>query len=450
MCLIFYKFEETIKPNVMKNRLYLFIILLLLFSPILTFAQFSVSAELRPRFEMDNGALKPHPDTVDALYFVSQRSRLKFDFAKEKYQLRLTIQDVRFWGSGDIYTSTGLWGSTAGLDIQEAWVRLKLCDDSKITIGRQVLQFDDQRLISGRNWNQFGIAYDAVNYTLTRNKWNLNVAVSYNTNTYISNGKVIKDEEFFNAKNIMKSFNFIHLSRAFNEHFQASVMAVGAAYQSSKSASVLYMTGTYGFWVKYNKGIFDIAGNIYYQNGKAQTGKEVSAYMATVHPGVKVGAFRIGLGGDYISGDNAENDDYGTKERTFNKMYGAVFKYYGFMNYYTYMKASTANGGLTDIYPNVKATFNKKHTILLSFHKFYLSNPVLIKGEPSSDQDLGSELDLMYTYKPMKELSLQAGFSYYFTTETLEGVKNVQASDIHSPYWGWVMLTFTPKLFTSK
>lgn len=435
----------------MKHRVYFLTVMAMLFMPLISFSQFKVSAEFRPRFEMDNGTVKPRPDSVDARYFVTQRTRLKFDFMKEKYQLRLSIQDVRYWGSGDIYSSTGVFGFKNGLDIQEAWFRLKLCEFSDITIGRQVLMLDDQRLIAGRNWNQYGIAYDALRYTFAKNKWKLSAVVSYNTNTNLNNGKFVVDEGFFGTGNIMKSLNFFHLHRVFNQHFQASLLAVGAAYQATSNKEVLYMTGTYGFWLGYKQGIFDMTANLYYQNGRAQSGKEVSAYMATIDPGVKAGIFRIGIGADYISGDNAENADYGEKERTFNRMYGAVFKFYGYMNYYSWMKPSTANGGLVDLYPNIKAFINKKHSITAMFHKFYLANPVFVyEQEISDDQDLGAELDLMYSYKPMKELHVQAGFSYYFTTTTLEQVKKVAGSDISTPYWGWVMITFTPQLFMAN
>jgi hypothetical protein len=436
------KTMEKLKP--------LLILIALTFIPGIIIAQFSVSAELRPRFEMDNGAFKPRPDSMSTSYYVTQRTRLKFDFKKEKYQLRLTLQDVRFWGTGDLYTSTGVFGSTGGLDIQEAWFRLKLCDNSNITIGRQVLQFDDQRLIATRNWNQWGVSYDAVSYSFLKNDWNLNIAVSYNTNANLTNGKFVQDTEFFDHKNLMKTFNYIHVKKSFNENLRASLLAIGSGYQSSLSNSVIYMMGTYGLWLSYNKGVFDISTNLYYQNGKAQSGKDVSAFMATLHPGVTVKKIRLGLGGDYISGDNANNEDFDEKERTFNKMYGAVFKYYGYMNYYSYMKASTANGGLIDLYPNIKVPIKEKHSITALYHKFYLANPVFIGGDVSDNEDLGSEVDLMYTFKAMKELVVQAGVSYYFTTNTLKQIKKLDGTDINSPYWAWVMLTFKPQLFSTK
>lgn len=434
----------------MKKHVQWIILASLMLMPAIAFSQFTVSAELRPRFEMDNGAIRPMPDTLNTAYYVTQRTRLKFDFAREKYQMRLSIQDVRFWGDGDIYSSTGLFASSAGLDIQEAWFRLKLCEYSRLTIGRQVLKIDDQRLIAGRNWNQFGMAYDALAYTYDRNDWALNTAFSYNTNIELTNGKLIRDDELFNVKNLMKTFNFIHLKRRFNKNFSASVMAIAAGYRHSEYASVIYIMGTYGLWAKFDNGKFDLRGEAYFQNGKAQSGKEVMAYMASLHPGLKIGKVRIGVGGDYLSGDNAENTDYGEKERTFNQMYGAVHKYYGYMNYYSYMKSSTANGGLIDLYPNLKVPFAKKHAFTLYYHKFYLANPVMIGAELVDNTDLGSEIDLMYTGKLMKDLVVQAGVSYYLTTESLEKVKKVNRTDLRSPYWAWVMITFTPELFSTK
>ncbi len=302
----------------MKKHLRLIALMAILFIPSFAFSQFRISAELRPRLEMDNGALRPIPDSLDTRYYVTQRTRLRFDLTKEKYEMRLSIQDVRFWGSGDIYSSTGVWGSTGGVDIQEAWFRLKLGGHSALTIGRQVLILDEQRLIAGRNWNQYGLAYDALAYTFKQNNWILSVALSYNNNTELSNGKDLLDPELFNVKNLMKTQNYIHLKRKFNKNLSAALMAFASGYQKTDNPSVIYLTATYGLWLKFDNGKFDISTNLYMQNGKAQSGKEVMAYMATLHPGVKFGKVRIGLGGDYVSGDNAKNSDYGEKERTFN------------------------------------------------------------------------------------------------------------------------------------
>jgi hypothetical protein len=227
-------------------------------------------------------------------------------------------------------------------------------------------------------------------------------------------------------------------------------MATGAGYQKTDNTSVMYMMGTFGFWAGFKYEHFDATVNAYYQLGKAQSGKDISAWMFTANPGYKTGNLRLGVGLDYVSGDDANSEDYLQKEKTFNKMYGAVFAYNGWMNYFGYIKSSAKNGGLLDIYPNVEFGFKKKHKVRAYYHFFSLANAVKLGGEIIEDKNLGQELDLMYIYKYSKELNLQAGFSYYFTSETLDKVKGVSADNTQSPYWAWVMITFKPTLFTSK
>ena len=84
---------------------------------------------------------------------------------------------------------------------------------------------------------------------------------------------------------------------------------------------------------------------------------------------------------------------------------------------------------------------------MLAYHAFYLANPVMVNSELIDKTDMGSELDLMYTYKILPELTLQVGASHYITTETFRKVKGVNGSEIRTPYWVWTMITFTPELF---
>jgi len=414
------------------------------------FAQFSVSAEIRPRAEMNNGAMKPLADTVSTFYYISQRSRINLDYARDKYQMRISIQDVRVWGSGDIYTSTGVFGSTMGIDVYEAWFRLKIGSKSNITIGRQELNLDDQRIFSSRNWNQFGLTYDALVYNFNTNGLDMHAMVSYNNRMDEKTGFPVDDTELFNDNNRIKTLNFIHVRKKFNENISGSAMVVGTGFQNESQHGTIYLTGTYGLWAAVIFNQFDALVNLYFQNGHAQTGKEVSAYLFSLNPGYSIGKFRIGAGIDYLSGDDANSSNFGKKEKTFNKFYGAVFKFYGLMNYFSYMKSSTKNGGLVDIYPSVKLSINKKHLVNGTFHLFSLANAIKTGETVVEDKNLGSELDLMYTYKAGPELNIKCGFSYYFDTETLRKVKGASDNYSYSPYWAWVMVTFTPRLFSSE
>ena len=62
-------------------------------------AQFSISAELRPRLEIRNGFRVPSFKDSDAAIFVSQRTRLNIGFQNEKIKLFISPQDIRTWGS---------------------------------------------------------------------------------------------------------------------------------------------------------------------------------------------------------------------------------------------------------------------------------------------------------------------------------------------------------------
>jgi hypothetical protein len=432
----------------MKNLLILLAIHVLIISGV--HAQFSISAHLRPRAEMNNGTGAPVPDTISTLYYITQRSRLQFDYNNDKFQTRFTLQDVRVWGNGEIYSGTGVFSSTNSLDVFEAWFKIKFGLSSDLTVGRQVLKYDDQRIIAGRNWNQYGLAYDAVVFNHYKNGWDVNAGLSYNNMINPGNGKPVYGGDLFDANNLMKSFNFVRVKRKFSEKFSASFLATGAGYQKTTDPGVLYMMGTAGFWASLKSGGFEATANAYYQLGKAQSGQDVSSYMLTVDPGYRTGNVRFGAGLDYISGDDATRSDYGEKVKTFNTMYGAVFAYFGWMNYYAYMPGATKSGGLLDVYPNVEFGFENKHKIRAYFHIFSLANQIKLADELIEEQGLGQELDLMYIYNYSKELTLQAGFSYYFTSETLEQLKGVANSNIASPYWAWVMLTFKPVLFSTR
>lgn len=413
-------------------------------------AQFSISAQLRPRAEMDRGVTKPLNDTMSTFYYVTQRTRISLDYNQPRYQMRFTLQDMRVWGDANVYTPTGSFANTNSLNVYEAWFKIRFGQYSQLTIGRQELKYDDQRLIAWRNWNQYGLSYDAAVFDYVKNDLEINAGISYNNTINQQAGKPSFESNLFDATNMIKSLGFVRLHHKISEAVSASAMITAAGYQKNADPRIIYLMPTAGIWLGINSGIVDATFNAYYQTGHAQSGKEVSAFMLTANPGVRAGKFRLGAGIDYISGDDASDKDYGLKEKTFNQMYGAVFAFYGWMNQYSYMKSSTANGGLIDIYPNIETNFNKQHTARLYFHFFNLANDVMIDGLLIDDKNLGQELDLMYIYKYNADLMLQAGFSYYFITDTFERVKKYDIGHTQSPLWGWVMLTFKPTIFTTQ
>src|SRR6056297_3059509 len=153
----------------MKNIIFVFLVLLFLSSTLK--AQFSIDTELRPRIELRHGYKQLPVEDNEAAYFISQRSRLNLNYTEEKYRMGFGIQDVRVWGDEDIYSSTGVKGNNASLDLYQAWLWLKLGTNSFVKIGRQSWNYDNQRLLSGRNWGQHGLDYDGVLYGYKKNNF---------------------------------------------------------------------------------------------------------------------------------------------------------------------------------------------------------------------------------------------------------------------------------------
>ncbi|MDD2386531.1 MAG: alginate export family protein [Bacteroidales bacterium] len=418
-----------------------------------TFAQLKISAELRTRGEAIN-AYQYLPDTTtETKFFVTQRTRIIANYKKDFYETQISIQDVRFWGGEDNFTKAGVWSNTNGLDIYEAWAKFNLNENHFLKIGRQELRYDDERLLSWRNWNQYGITYDAFVYGFRKKDWKLDLGLSYN-----SWGTADKNNSYFDGATTkrMKTLNFLHLNKEFDK-FSASFNLISAGYHKGNTTNVIYLTNTYGLYLKYKNNSFMIDGNAYMQSGKSYEGKDIKgAYLLTLNGETYLLDKKLSLkaGVDYFSGADGTNSDelYNTQHHNFNLMYGARYLYYGNQNMFTLMDTHTKNAGLTDIHFGLNYKQSEKHIFDLTYHIFSTSEKVLKEIDPIQNeriyynQSLGSEIDMVYTYKINKELVVKSGLSYYFTNSTIESFKGIKG-DVGLPFWGWIMLSFKPTLF---
>ena len=118
------------------------------------YSQLIIKGEFRPRFEYRSGYKSLIPSTSDATVGVSQRTRISFNYQTGKFSFGLGIQDVRVWGDENYYNSIGVYGDQASIDLNEAWIAMAVCPSLTIKIGRQYWIYDDERMLSERNWNQ--------------------------------------------------------------------------------------------------------------------------------------------------------------------------------------------------------------------------------------------------------------------------------------------------------
>jgi hypothetical protein len=141
-------------------------------------AQFTLSAEVRPRSEFRNGFKTLTDDSMEAAFFTEQRSRLYLDYLNEDYKFKLAFQDIRIWGESPQIFKEEL-GKTF---ISEAWGQYYVKSEFSVKAGRQIISYDNERLLGGLEWAQQGRRHDALllMYEGLENKTKLHVGFAYN------------------------------------------------------------------------------------------------------------------------------------------------------------------------------------------------------------------------------------------------------------------------------
>ncbi len=407
-------------------------------------AQFSVNTEIRPRGEYRNGYKSLFSDDDKAAYFVSQRTRLGLQYTHEKYSMNITAQDVRVWGDESVYNATSVKGDNASVELFEAWLQVKLGAYASIKAGRQQWSYDDQRLLSARNWGQTGLAYDGILFNYDHNDIRLDIGLSLNNNTENKTGNVYTPDK-------MKFLDFIYISKQFGQISIVTFTGIVNGYQSEENSETIYVTATYGPYFKILKKSIELEGSAFHQFGTNQNSQSINASLFSLRGLYSLSdQFKLGPGFDIISGNNAS--DNSEKDHSFDILYGGRHRFSGEMDYFTDLTKSLSDAGLVDFYAKAQLKVNSKSSFNFAYHYFTTHQKAMDPNniENQLDKPLGSEIDLMYRYKADIPVDLRIGLSLYQATKTMEILQGVADNPANTQYFMYVQLTFTPQLFNSN
>ncbi len=427
----------------MKNSKYLQIFALsLLWSAHLANAQIGIDVEMRPRMEYRNGYKYLSTIGVNPAFFISQRTRLGLGYQRAKLQGRIAVQDVRVWGDESRFGSTSVTGDDASIDLQEAWLRFQLSTQFWLKLGRQIFQYDDQRLLSPRNWNQHGVAYDAILLGYQERAFQLDAGFSLN-----NAGENIMGQAYPRGK--LKTLTFVFLQGQVASCLKANLLLMGTGFTSGDTTEIIYIRGSYGAGVSYVSACHEIDLRTYFQNGKNADGQSVQAYCFSLDAMQKWAALRATAGIHYLSGQDQWNFDaaYQDKDHLFDIFYGARHRYYGAMDYFSNIPRSTAGGGLVDMFLRGEYQSRSGHQYRVDFHHFALGADVAVWKESTGSyqkpgRGLGSELDISVKVPIAQILTLQGGYSVMFPETTLQQLQDVAGEVKLLQHWAWLMLTW--------
>ena len=423
----------------MKTKLQIAFLILAIALPSMASAQFVLSGELRPRAEYRHGFKSPAITDMDAAAFVSQRSRLNVAYKNDKMKFGLSLQDVRVWG--DV---PQLNLSDDSFSLHEAWGEYFITPEFSIKAGRMELAYDDSRMLGNVDWAQQGRSHDIGLLKYEKNAWKVHAGMAYNQDQERLAGRVytvIGNYKTMQLLWINHNEGNLDVSALFLNNGKQEIYLYEETYPTRYSQTI-GATGTY----KLNPVVFNAS--IYKQMGKEIGDKDMNALFFAINAKWSINEnFSLTPGFEYLSGTSqrdAINPTY-NEINSFNPFYGTNHKFNGHMDYY-YVGNHINNVGLQDIF--LKANYSKnKLSAGADLHFFSAAADILNPNDLSKNMDnnLGQELDLYIGYKLATGVTLNVGYSQYFTTETTLQLKGGNKDETSN--WAWVSLTFKPELF---
>jgi len=458
------------------NKLLLLAVFLLLAAT--SSAQFTISGEFRPRAEYRDGYTRLRDSTQTGYFDILGRTRLIFDYKSEQFTTRFSIQHAYVFGENNLFNSDTIRNNT--VNIFEAWFKYDFTKGFAIRVGRTALSYDDQRLIGYNNWRPQGSAHDIVGLQWNCPKSTYQGDFSFAVNNAAPAGAFLSNYSLKNYKYMTYLWNQMSF---FKDMLKVSLMGVVDAYQLptqyksvTQTTYVFNGTDTVGFfnttslvpvtdpnqvyarytvggnaWFNWKK--LSVWAGGYYQGGHIQDGREVSATMWGVNAYYQiVKPFRLGAGYERMSGTDNNPDrkaEVAKKVNSFNTLYGTAHQLYGYMDMFNTMLYSVPNyPGLNQIYARGTVNFSKVTSLEATWRYFSFSQEYLPDGTKVG-KNLGSELDLMFIYKPLPNFELNAAYCYFFPTSAMEKLNGLKSSVKGSQY-AYIQITYKPKFFSTE
>ncbi len=404
-------------------------------------AQFRLDAEIRPRAEFRNGFKAPHNKDVPPAFFIEQRSRLYFNYKTEELILKLTLQDVRIWGSVDqVYkTDPNLQ------NVHEAWGQFNFNNKFGVRAGRMELDYDGARFLGNLNWAAQARSHDAFLFLWKNNDgMKLDVGLAYNQNWRAEPGWLNQNFYDHTVTNNYKTMQFARFESK-SDAGNLAVLVHNDGRQVAADSSMAYRQ-TYAVIADKKFGDVKLSTELYYQGGKNGSGTDVNAFLASLYATFKTRITPITIGGEILSGTNSTD----TQDKSFAPLYGTNHKFYGFMDYF-YVGNGHSGKGLVDL--NIKTNFKLTDKSNLVANVHYFMSAASIEDPNNAGQtisnSLGTEIDLIYVAKLHKSVNLKIGYSQMFSTESMVAIKGTGDNTLTNN-WAWLMLTFKPTLFETK
>lgn len=396
-------------------------------------AQTTISGEVRPRTEYNHGLKTLAKEKQDPSLYTSQRTRLNVRFDNEYVRTKLVLQDVRIWGN----QKQAVKNQDKSVSIHEAWADLLFTPELSLRLGRQELSYDDQRIFGALGWLQQARAHDLAMFRY-KSDFTLDLGVSYNEDGNIANN--------FYTTNNYKSMQFAWFNKT-TENFSMSLLAINLGYADNETdmedklvRQTQVFSQTFGGRFIYTISGLKIEANAYLQTGKREK-RTLNAHnwaLNLIYPLTE--SFTANLGTEILSGTDA--NQVGGDNNSFTPLFGTNHKFNGLMDYF-FVGNHINNVGLMD--NHLKLTY-KVGALTTKFNAHYFTADEKLKG--TDEKFLGTEFDLVGSYKMNESVTFTGGYSQLFGSDQMVKLKRGNKDETQN--WAWLMITVKPTIFTTK
>lgn len=403
--------------------------------------EFSIDARLTTRGEYRQGGFQPDSaDNARMAHFISGKYQLILGYKRSWLEVKLIPQ------------VSGVWGfSSANISLAEGWTQLRSKLGLFAKVGRQGLEYDDERILGYDDWSMTAPTHDVLKFGYEGHGHKAHAILAYNQDpknteqggNYYSGGiqpyKTM--QTIWYHYDTPKSFFGISLV----------AMNIGMQGASTEKPTTFYQQ-LYGSFMTFRPKYCQLEGAFYYQSGKEEHGIPISAYMGSVKLIVQpIGTNKIYAGYDYLSGDKYFSLPpegglglvFHDKIRGFSPIFGSHHDFYGAMDFF-YLDSYMGNftPGLQNLYVGGSVNPLMNWNINAAYHFFAIATKLDNLKKP-----LGHELEISTSYNFAKFVKIAAGYSFMIGTETM--VKLQHVTDNRQLHWAWVMLSVTPTLFST-
>ena len=352
---------------------------------------------------------------------------------------------------------SGVWGQGgSNISLYEGWANLQSKHGLFVKIGRQELDYDNERIIGNDDWTMTAPTHDVLKLGYDGESHKVHLMAAYNQdpdnmdsgNQYYSGGL----QPYKNMQTLWYHYDTP------KKMFGISLLGMNIGMQSAKQdeTDVTYYQQLVGTYMAFRHKYCSLEGEFYYQMGKQEHGLPIDAFMGSVKATVKPSEkYNIFVGYDYLSGDKyfsvpAEGHlglVHHDKIRGFNAIFGSHHEFYGAMDFF-YMK--NYYRGFTPGLQNLYIGGNVSPVDGLGLNAGYHYYAIATNLDYLDSKTLGHEVDFSASYAFNKAVSLSAGYTYMHGSETMVKLQQIQeVTEQRNLHWGWLMLSVKPTLFST-